>query len=550
MASKNCDYIIVGGGLSGCVLASRLRQYQPRSKILLVEAGQDTRSRTDILQPDILNLGGELDWMYPTEPQATLGGRSIVYNAGKGLGGGTLINSGGWTRGSAADYNEWAAFVGDTRWSYQGQLPYIKKTEQWFDGSNPEQHGKDGPISVASSVSTGRKFPLTEPIAAAWDELGVPALPSLDQNTGDNLGRAYICEARREGKRQFSAKNYPLDGVEILTDTLVKRVIVDRAEGAPKATGVELADGKIISGTEVVLCGGAFRSPQLLLLSGLGRAAHLEDHKIEMLVDLPEVGQGLHDHVSFYQFWKLKNPERGYTLGSSNPLFQKPEFALGIPLDWIVSTDVPHDQLAKAIETDEGKAPDAATHRLLREPRTHIETVVLYFKLPIPGVQPDAEHLTTVTVPFLPTSRGSVILKSADPLDPPRIDLNYLTTETDRCVAREGVRTLTRLMLQTKFGKEHIAGESVPPVPGMEAVSLDDSDQKLDRRIALAGVTTWHAGGSCAMGKVVDAEFRVKGVAGLRVVDASVLPVPLSAHIQAPVYAMAEQAAAMISGAA
>lgn len=440
--------------------------------------------------------------------------------------------------------------VGDARWSYKGQLPYFKKTETWFDDSNPEHHGKDGPISVASALSTGRKFPLTEPIAAAWDELGVHALPGLDQNTGDNLGRAYICEARREGKRQFSARNYQFDGVEVLPDTLAKKVVLSTTEGAPKATGVELADGKIISGAEVIICAGAMRSPQLLLLSGIGDAAHLKEHKIKPLVDLPEVGQGLHDHLSFYQFWKLKNPERGYTIGSANPLFQQPEFALGIPLDWIVSTDVPHEPLAKAIERDEGSAPDAATHPLLREARTHIETVVVYIKLPIPGIQPDAEHLTTLTVPFLPTSRGSVTLKSADPHDPPKIDLNYLATETDRCVAREGVRTLARLMLQSGFGKEYIAGETVPPVPGVEAVSLEDSDEKLDKRIALAGVTTWHSGGTCAMGKVVDAEFRVKGVEGLRVVDASVLPIPLSAHPQAPVYAMTEQAAAIISGAA
>lgn len=335
-----------------------------------------------------------------------------------------------------------------------------------------------------------------------------------------------------------------------MTDTLVKKVVLRGAERTPKATGVELADGKVIPGAEVIVCGGTFRSPQLLLLSGIGDAAHLKEHNIEALVDLPEVGRGLHDHLSFYQFWKLKNPERGYTLGSANPLFQQPEFAMGIPLDWIVSTDVPHDALAKAIERDEGKAPHAAEHRLLRGPRTQVETVVLYVKLPIPGVQPDAEHLTTLTVPFLPTSRGSVTLRSADPRDPPRIDLNYLATEADRCVAREGVRTLARLMLQTKFGREYIAGESVPPVPGMEAVSLGDSDEKLDKRISLGGATTWHSGGSCAMGKVVDAEFRVKGVDGLRVVDASVLPVPLSAHIQAPVYAMTEQAAAIISGAA
>ncbi|KUI73792.1 Pyranose dehydrogenase 3 [Cytospora mali] len=548
MTSGTYDHIIIGGGLSGCVLASRLRQYKPEARILLIEAGQDTRARTDILQPNVLNLGGELDWMYPTEPIASLSGRELVYNAGKGLGGGTLINSGGWMRGSADDYDEWAAVVGDERWSYKGQLPYMRKTEEWFDDSNPGHHGKDGPILVASTASTGRKFPLTDRIAEAWDELGVPALPNFDHNCGDNLGRAYLCEARRDGKRQHSARNYSLEGVEVLVNALVRKVVVERAGPTPKATGVELADGKVISGKNVVCCGGALRSPQLLMLSGIGASAHLEEHGVEAVVDLPEVGQGLHDHMSLYQFWKLKNPEKGYTIGSDNPIFQQPQFAKGVPVDWIVSTDIPHAGLAEAIEKDEGRAPDPATHRLLSKARTHMETVVLYFKLPVPGVAPDAEHLTSMSVPFLPTSRGSVTLKSADPKDGPKIDLNFLATETDKYVYREGLRLLTRLMLQTKFGKEYVEGESVPPVPGMEALSLDDSDEKLDKRIALAGVTTWHSAGTCAMGKVVDTEFRVKGVEGLRVVDASVIPVPLSAHIQAPVYYMTEQAAVIIAG--
>lgn len=437
--------------------------------------------------------------------------------------------------------------MGDERWSYKGQLPYMRKTEEWYEDSKPEHHGKDGPIFVASARSAGRKFPLTDPIAKGWDELGVPALPDLDQNSGDNLGRAYICEARRDGKRQHSASAYPLDGVEVLVDTLVKKVVIEKAGGRLSAAGVELADGKVIAGKNVISSGGTIRSPQLLLLSGIGATAHLKEHGIEALVDLPEVGQGLHDHTSLYQFWKLKNPEKGYTLGSDNPLFQRPEFAKGVPMDWIVSTDIPHEGLAEAIEKDEGQAPDVTKHRLLRKSRTQIETVVLYFKLPVPGVTPDAEHLTTLCVPFLPTSLGSVTLKSADPTEGPRVDLNYLATEVDKYVFREGLRQLTRLMLQTEFGKEYIAGESVPPVPGMEAVSLEDHDEKLDKRIELAAVMTWHCAGTCAMGKVVDSELRVKGVEGLYVVDASVIPVPLSAHIQAPVYALTEQAAAIIA---
>lgn len=426
----------------------------------------------------------------------------------------------------------------------------MKKTEEYYDDSNLEQHGKDGPIYVASSASTGRKFPLCEAMASAWDELGVPVLPNFDQNAGNNLGRAHLCESRRKGLRQHAAISYKLDGVEILVDTLVKKVVLETVEGKqPKAVGVELADGKVIRGAEVIVSAGVFKSPQILLLSGVGPAAHLKEHGIAPVVDLPDVGQNLHDHMSFYQFWKLKNPEKGLTLGSPNPTFQQPEFAMGVPMDWLVATDVPHDGLAAALERDEGAPPpDAAAHPLLRHARTHIETIILYVKLPVPGVAPDYEHLTTLVVPFLPTSRGHVSLASADSRAHPRIVMNHLATEADRYVYRAGLRQLTRLMLDTAFGREHIVGESVPPVPGMEALALDDADEKLDARLKLAAVTTWHAAGSCSMGTVLDPEFRVKGVEGLRVVDASVIPVPLSSHIQAAVYALSEQAAAMIAG--
>lgn len=461
-----------------------------------------------------------------------------------------FLTTGGWIRGSSIEYDEWAAAAGDDRWSYRGQLPWLKKTESWFDDANPDHHGQDGPIGVASTSSTGRKFPLCDDVAGAWDELGVRPLPGFDQNCGDNLGRAQLCEARRDGQRQHAAIRYKLDGVEVLTHTLVTKIVIEKGDGGrpPRAVGVELADGKVLKGAEVIVSAGAFKSPQLLMLSGIGPASHLKEHSIEPVVDLPAVGQNVHDHASFYQFWRLKDPEKGLTLGSPNPLFQQPEFAMGVPMDWLVCTDVPHDGLAKAIEKDEGKPPVAAEHPLLKQARTHNETIVLYVKLPVPGDTPDYAHLTTLSVTFLPTSRGTVTLASSDPSAAPKIFMNHLATETDRYVFRSGLRQLTRLMLDTKFGREYVAGETVPPVPGMEALQLDDSDEKLDTRLKLAATTTWHVGGSCSMGTVVDPEFRVKGVEGLRVVDASVIPVPLSSHIQAAVYALSEQAAAIIAG--
>ncbi|KAI1085146.1 hypothetical protein F5B20DRAFT_521143 [Whalleya microplaca] len=548
MGSVIYDYVIVGGGLTGCALASRLRQYRKELKILIIEAGPDTRSRTDILQMQALNLGGPLDWQYQSEPTPGLLNRTVIYNQGKALGGGSCINSGGWTRGSAVEYDEWADVVGDERWSYKGQLPWMKKTEHWFDNANPDQHGSDGPLHIQSGASIGRKFPLAVPFALAWDELGVPVLRLVDQNAGDNLGRAYICEARRHGQRQWSASVYPLEGVEILTDTLVKRVVLarDEAGGAIKATGVELANGTIISSKNVVCSAGSFRSPQLLMLSGIGPSNHLKDIGIEPKVDLPDVGQGLTDHMSFFQHWRLRKSGAGYTLWSDNPIFQQPKYALGLPLDWIVCSDVPKDGLAEAIKKDEGSDKDVSKHPLVSKPRSFLESFVMHAKLPFPGVPMDTDHLTTDVAMFLPTSRGTVTLQSADSQDAPKINLNYLGTETDKYLYRQGLRQITQLMLGTETGREYIAGESVPE--GLEPLSLDDSDEKLDKRLALAGTTTWHASGTCSMGKVVDSEFRVRGVEGLRVIDASVIPVPLSAHLQAPLYALAEQAAAILAG--
>ncbi|KAL4731918.1 hypothetical protein ACLX1H_000914 [Fusarium chlamydosporum] len=541
------DYIIVGGGLAGCVLASRIREYDEIATVLLIEAGKDTRERPEVRDMQVLNLGGELDWKYESEPVATLGGRRITLNAGKGLGGGSTINSGGWTRGASADYDEWASLVGDNRYSYQGQLPWFKKSEHWFDDSNPNQHGQDGPMRITCAKVSNRNFPLAEQADAGWKDLGVSTLPDGDQNTGNNLGRAYICEARAYGKREWSAEQYSLEGVDIRLETAVHRVIVQKSDGKFKATGVELADGSIIAGNNVILSAGAYRSPQILQLSGIGPSAHLREVGVETLIDLPEVGENLSDHMIFFQHWRLRDPSAGYTLGSANPLFQQPQYAQGTPLDWVVNTSVASDGLARAIEIDEGVRPDESKHPLLAKQRTFVENIVMFAKVPFPGVPIDTDHITSALITFLPTSRGSVTLKSGDPNEHPKVNLNYLATEVDRHVFREGLRQLIKFMLESKFS-ENIIGESVPEGLPAEPLSLEDDDEKLDKRIAMTSGTSWHPTGTCSMGKVVDTEFRVKGIEGLRVVDASVIPVPLSAHIQAPLYALSEQAAAIITG--
>ncbi|KAF5661232.1 alcohol oxidase [Fusarium circinatum] len=547
MASQTYDYIVVGGGLAGCVLSSRIRQYEDAAEILLIEAGKETRGRSDVHNMQALNLGGELDWQYQSEPVEGLMGRQITLNAGKGLGGSSAINSGGWTRGAAADYDEWAALVGDDRYSYKGQLPWFKKSELWFDDKNPEQHGRDGPIRVTCAKASDRVFPLAEKAAAGWEELGVSTLPAGDQNSGNNLGRAYICEARCDGKREWSASQYSLEGVQVRLETLVNRVVIQKIDGHLKATGVELADGSVVNGQNIVISAGAFRSPQILQLSGIGPKTHLQEFGIEPLVDLPEVGKNLSDHMIFFQHWRLRDPSAGHTIGSSNPLFQQPQYSQGLPFDWIVNTGIPREGLAKAIQRDEGKEPRESEHVLLAKDRTFVENIIMFAKLPFPGVPMDTEHITSALVSFLPTSTGSVSLKSGKPSEHPKGNLNYLSTEVDKYVFREGLRQLTRFMLESKFSDE-IIGESIPEGLPAEALALDDSDVKLDQRVAMTGGTSWHPSGTCSMGKVVDTEFCVTGVEGLRVVDASVIPVPLSAHLQAPLYALSEQAAAVITG--
>lgn len=283
-------------------------------------------------------------------------------------------------------------------------------------------------MRITCAKASNRRFPLAEQAAAGWEDLGISTLPNGDQNAGDNLGRAYICEARSDGKREWSAEQYSLEGVDVRLETSVQRIILQNCDGKIKATGVKLADGSIASGSNVILSAGALRSPQLLQLSGIGSSSHLQGVGIEPLVDLPEVGENLADHMIFFQHWRLRDPSAGYTLGSDNPLFQQPQYSQGVPVDWIVNTSVASDGLAKAIAVDESVQPETSKHSLLAKKRTFLENILMYAKVPFPGVPVDAEHITTAVVTFLPTSRGSVALKSGNPDDHPKGKRNTLRT--------------------------------------------------------------------------------------------------------------------------
>ncbi|KAI2616850.1 GMC oxidoreductase [Hypoxylon sp. NC1633] len=543
VATTGWDYIIAGGGLAGCALASRLREYQPSARILVVEAGPDVSGDTDILHFSAMNfIGGKYDWGYKTVPQKGYDGRQIDIPSGRALGGGSVINVCGWIRGSREDYDSWAEIVGDQRWSYDGQLPYFKKTERWY--ANSESHGQDGKFQIESPISMNRIYPLASIVEQSWKEFGVRKLPGLDFNAGTNIGFGEVNENRSQGARQIAPLAYPLnsDNITVMTDTIVGSILVESGDSGNKAIGIRLGDGTEIHAREVIVAAGAYRTPHLLMLSGLGPKETLEKHGIEVKADIPDVGKNFNDHVMVHLNWKLKDPSKGYALGSSNPILAESRFRTGTPLSYLANTQMPRPLLEAAIAEDEGQVDP--NHYLLKRQWAMTENMVMY--LGIPPVETDGAHISTVLMGLKPTSRGTVTIASSNAADDPVLDPNYLATEVDKAVWRHSLRQIAAFMTgDTTLGRDVVECET--PLPGFERLTVEASDEYLDRKVKTHGTSTFHGSGTCAMGKVVDTDLRVKGVQNLRIVDASVFPIAIGAHIQAAVYALAEQAAVIIT---
>ena len=349
-------------------------------------------------------------------------------------------------------------------------------------------------------------------------------------NCGNPNGVARLVENWHEASRQHAAICYNLEGVQVMTNTIVQRILLEKG----RAVGVELHDGQQLGAAkEVIVSCGALRTPIILMLSGIGPQSELSKHDINQVVDLP-VGQNLHDHGSINIVWKLADPEKGYAVGSA--AFNKPEYMTGNPMDWMASGPAPDEDLQKAALVD-GTDFQAGV-------RTDYEVTVMYgitAAAPVEMAPMDGTHITTGVLCMSPTSRGTVALASRSATDNPVINPNYFATEHDRAVLRAGMRVALQAM---ESMKDYIVHETPPP--GMPRISSASSDSELDQRINAICWSWFHAGGTASMGKVVDSQCRVYGVDCLRVVDASIMPLSITAHLQAPLYAIAELAADLI----
>lgn len=513
------DFLIAGGGTAGCVLASRLSQAS--YSVAVFEAGPENYSEqvmSPLAAPTL--LGSPLEYNYTSTEQRHLANRRVPNHGGRLLSGSSGVNYANWTKCHSTDYDDWAALVGDERWSFNGLAESFSKVDETIH------------------VTAGdRLYPLKEPLRSALLEAGIPFNPRA--NDGNPLGFAALSENWKEGRRQPASKAYDLSRAKVFTDSTVRRIVVEK--GTNTATGIELLDGRIFrAAREVLICCGGIKTPQLLMLSGIGPAKQLASHGLPIVADLP-VGENLHDHLSATMYFKLKHPQRGLAIGSEIFSKEAPDFMKGNPVDWIATLSIPNPSRTAHFDVTPDSDP------LVARPRGHAEFFVSYAPIAAPAFfdySLAGTHISTPILGLLPESRGSVTLASTEATADPIIDPNYLAFELDREAMRTGVRAVLRTMLNTTEGNSIIEEETPPP--GQPRLSSESTNEEIDARVALVGRSFYQCAGTAAMGKVVDTHLRVKGIHNLRVVDASILPLPLAGHYQYPIYAIAECAVAII----